>query len=505
MESFVIPVAEDIYVGEDEVITVYVPQDATGSVTVVIDGEVYEFDINSGTLSVPDSADLYTIAVDQGTGKLVISGLPKGDYTASVKYNGDGKYLPSTNSTTFRVIKSDTPMDVIDLGNDTVVVSLPDDATGIVTAKIGDKTYTGKVVNGTVEFDFSDLTPGQYPIEVSYSGDKKYSPQKAISTITVPKYDTTIDVSIGDVKVGEPAVITVSVPEGATGTVTVEIDGVEYTSEIKNGKATFNVDGLTSGEKTVVVKYAGDENYSENFTSTQFTVSKNEPTISAKGKDIQAGKDEIITVNVPSDATGRVLVKINGVGYYADVINGKAKVIIPELPAGKYTAVVIYDGDDKYSQSEPMTVKFTVSKATSPISASGDIVVSGDDSQVTVQLPEDATGIVTITVDGKKYSAELVNGKAVFVIPNLPVGKYEVYVHYSGDEKYDSNSTTTFIVIEDKNGTDDKNGSHYPDSAHKVSLKDGVSLSDYPTAIPIWLLLLALITICLRPIRRFRK
>ena len=505
VESFVIPVAEDIYVGEDEVITVYVPQDATGSVTVVIDGEVYEFDIKSGTLSVPDSADLYTIAVDQGTGKLVISGLPKGDYTASVKYNGDGKYLPSTNSTTFRVIKSDTPMDVIDLGNDTVVVSLPDDATGIVTAKIGDKTYTGKVVNGTVEFDFSDLTPGQYPIEVSYSGDKKYSPQKAISTITVPKYDTTIDVSIGDVKVGEPAVITVSVPEGATGTVTIEIDGVEYTSELKNGKATFNVDGLTSGEKTVVVKYAGDENYSENFTSTQFTVSKNEPTITAKGKDIQAGKDEIITVNVPSDATGRVLVKINGVGYYADVINGKAKVIIPELPAGKYTAVVIYDGDDKYSQSEPMTVKFTVSKATSPISASGDIVVSGDDSQVTVQLPEDATGIVTITVDGKKYSAELVNGKAVFVIPNLPVGKYEVYVHYSGDKKYDSNSTTTFILIEDKNGTDDKNGSHYPDSAHKVSLKDGVSLSDYPTAIPIWLLLLALITICLRPIRRFRK
>ena len=166
---------------------------------------------------------------------------------------------------------------------------------------------------------------------------------------------------------------------------------------------------------------------------------------------------------------------------------------------------MIYDGDDKYSQSEPMTVKFTVSKATSPISASGDIVVSGEDSQVTVQLPEDATGIVTITVDGKKYSAELVNGKAVFVIPNLPVGKYEVYVHYSGDKKYDSNSTTTFIVIEDKNGTDDKNGSHYPDSAHKVSLKDGVSLSDYPTAIPIWLLLLALITVCLRPIRRFRK
>ena len=503
VESFVIPVAEDIYVGEDEVITVYVPQDATGSVTVVIDGDAYEFDLGTGTLSVPDSAEVYTIAVDQGTGKLVISGLPKGEYTASVKYNGDGKYLPSTNSTTFRVIKSDTPMDVIDLGNDTVVVTLPEDATGTVTVKVGDKTYTAKVENGIAEFDFSDLTPGQYPIEVSYSGDKKYSPQKAVSTVTIPKYDTPIDVSIGDVKVGETAEITVSVPEGATGTVTIEIDGVEYTSEIKNGKATFNVDGLTSGDKTVVVKYVGDENYSDNFTSTQFTVSKNEPAITAKGKDIQAGKDEIITVNVPSDATGRVLVKINDVGYYADVINGKAKVIIPELPAGRYTAVVVYDGDDKYSQSEPITVSFTVTKATSPISASGDIVVIGDDSHVTVQLPEDATGIVTITVDGRKYSAELVDGKAVFVIPDLPVGKYVVDVDYSGDKKYDSNSTTTLVVIKDKNGTGDNNGSDYP--PHKVSLKDGVSLSEYPTAIPIWLLLVALITIGLRPIRRFRK
>ena len=501
VESFVIPVAEDIYEGENEVITVYVPQDATGSVTIIIDGEVYEFDLDSGVLSVPDSAKVYTIAVDKGTGKLVISDLPKGEYTASVKYNGDDKYLPSTNSTTFRVIKSDTPMDVIDLGNSTVVVSLPEDATGNVTLKVGDKTYTAKVVNGVAEFDLSDLAPGQYPVEVSYSGDKKYSPQKDVSTVTIPRHDAPIGVSIDDVKVGEPAVVTVSVPKDATGTVTIEIDGVEYTSEIKDGKATFNVDGLTYGNKTVVVKYAGDENYTDNFTSAQFTVSKNEPSINAKGKDIQVGKDEVITVNVPSDATGRVLVKINGIGYYADVINGKAKVVIPELPAGKYTAEVVYDGDDKYSQSEPMTVKFTVTKASSPISASGDIVVSGDDSHVTVELPEDATGTITITVDGKKYSAELVGGKAVFVIPDLPSGKYVVDVDYSGDKKYDSNSTTTLLVIKDKNGTDDNNGSGH----HEVSLKDSLSLSKHPTAIPIWVLLLALIVVGLRPIRRFRK
>jgi hypothetical protein len=504
VESFVIPVAEDIYVGEDEVITVYVPQDATGSVTLVIGGEAYEFDLSTGTLSALDSDDVYTIAVEKGTGKLVVSGLPKGDYTVSAKYNGDGKYLPSTNSTTFRVIKSETEMDVFDLGNDTVAVSLPDDATGTVTVKVDGKTYTATVVNGTVIIDLSDLAPGQYIMEVYYSGDSRYAPQKANSTVTIPKYDTPLDVSVGDIEVGDTASVTVTVPKDATGSVTIEIEGVEYTSEIKDGKATFNVEGLTYGNKTVVVKYAGDEMYSENFTSAQFSVNKKASKIDAKGKDIQAGKDEIITVTVPDDATGKVLVKIGDVGYYADIINGRANVIIPDLPAGKYTAQVIYDGDDKYMPSEPVTVEFTVTKAKAPISASGDIVVVGDDATVTVILPEDATGIVTITVDGNKYSAKLVDGKAVFVIPNLPVGKYKVYVQYSGDKKYDSNSTVTEIVIKDKNNrTNGTNRSDYP--AHEVPLKQGVSLSDYPTAIPIWMLLLALITISLRPIRRFKK
>jgi hypothetical protein len=504
VESFVIPVAEDIYVGEDEVITVYVPQDATGSVTLVIGGEAYEFDLSTGTLSALDSDDVYTIAVEKGTGKLVVSGLPKGDYTVSAKYNGDGKYLPSTNSTTFRVLKSDTPMDVFDLGNDTVVVSLPDDATGIVTIEVDGKTYTAKVVNGTVIFDFTGLAPGQYPIEVSYSGDKRYAPQKTISTLTIPKYDSPIDVNIGDIEVGDTAVVTVSVPKDATGNVTIEVEGVEYTSEIKDGKATFNVEGLTYGNKTVVVRYAGDDKYSENFTSAQFTVSKKVPVIEAKGRDIQAGKDEIITVNVPSDATGRVLVRINGVGYYADAINGIAKVIIPELPAGKYTAEVIYGGDDKYSQSEPIPVEFTVTKAQAPISATGDTVVYGEDATVTVDLPSDATGTVTITIDGKQYTKEVIDGKAIFIIPNLPVGKYEVLVHYSGDDKYDANDTVTIVVV-NKNGTGHKNGSDVNNTHHEVPLKQGVCLSDYPTAIPIWMLLLALITISLRPIRRFKK
>ena len=39
----------------------------------------------------------------------------------------------------------------------------------------------------------------------------------------------------------------------------------------------------------------------------------------------------------------------------------------------------------------------------------------------------------------------------------------------------------------------------------QISVKEGISLSDYPTANPIWLLLLILLAICSTQIRRFRK
>ena len=81
--------------------------------------------------------------------------------------------------------------------------------------------------------------------------------------------------------------------------------------------------------------------------------------------------DEVIIATVPSDATGSVMVDIDGIGYYGTIVNGKAKIIIPELSAGKYKATVTYEGDDKYLPSTT-TTSFTVSKSKAPISADAD-------------------------------------------------------------------------------------------------------------------------------------
>ncbi len=501
LESFVIPTAHNIQVGENEIIKLRVPVGATGTVTVVIDTEEYVFNLQNGALGATYSEGTkYNVAIAEGNGEIIITGIPKGEYTVSVKYNGDDKYLPAVNTTIFTVSKKDTKMDVIDQGNGTVKVVLPDDATGNVTVSDGNNTYIVEVINGTATIELNDTTPGKHDIEVKYSGDSDYSSNKTTISVEVPKHETPISVEVHDINVGETETVIVTLPDGATGTVTIEINGKEYTtSDIVNGKATFNVNGLAFGNKTVAVKYSGDDKYQDNYTTGQFTVSKVSSTVTATGKDINVGKDEVITATVPSDATGRVLVDINGVGYYGEIINGKAKIIIPELPSGKYTAKVVYEGDDKYLPSNNQ-VKFTVSKVNAPISATGDDIKPGEDATVVVKVPSDATGTVTITVDGKKYTADVKDGKAVFVITGLSKGDYDVDASYSGDKKYDANDTITDIEVH----FNETPSPHGQVDNNILDNGDGVQLSNYATGNPIIVLLLMLLAIGSTQLRRFK-
>ena len=499
LESFVIPIAHNIYVGENENIRLLVPSDATGNVTVVIDGEAFNFNLDTGVLgAVYSEGAKYNVAISGGNGELVISGLPKGEYTVSVMYNGDEKYLPVVNTTIFTVSKATTPMDVVDQGNGTIVVTVPENATGNVTVKVGNETYAAEVVDGKAVIVLENTTPGKHDITVEYSGDNNYASNSTQLVADIPKYATPISVEVEDINVGDVEIVTVTLPEKATGKVTIEINGKEYTKDVENGKAVFEIPNLAFGNKTVAVKYSGDDSYNENYTTGQFEVSKVPSSISASGKDITVGKDEVITVTVPSDATGKVIITIDGVGYYGDIINGKAKIIIPELAAGKYSATVTYEGDDKYLESSA-PVTFTVNKVKAPVRAEADDINEGEDATVIVHVPSDATGTVTITIDEKHYTANVDNGVAVFVIPGLTRGDHNIVAFYSGDDKYDANDNITDIEV--LYSQPDGQANHSSEGKHAGA---GVMLSEYATGNPI-LVLLLLLMIGSTQIRRFKK
>ena len=195
-----------------------------------------------------------------------------------------------------------------------------------------------------------------------------------------------------------------------------------------------------------------------------------------------------------------MLVNIGGVGYYGDIINGRAKVFIPDLPIGSYTATVTYEGDDRYLPSDSVTVSFSVTKADAPMSAYGTSIEVGEDGIITVTLPDDATGTVTLKIDGKTYVMEVKDGKAVFVIPGLAPGDYKIVAIYSGDDKYAGNVTESDLVVYNN----ETPGGNTPDyHGHSDGAVGG--LSRYATGNPLLILLLSLIALGISQLRRFKR
>ena len=310
---------------------------------------------------------------------------------------------------------------------------------GIITLELNDKTYTADIVNGTATFDIDVLPNGKYTLDYSFNLDKVYNPTSNSSNLIVVAYKTNITANADDIKVGEDAIITVTVDSDATGTITLNNE----TKEVKDGTAVFTISGLGEGNYTYEVTYSGDDKYTKETIEVEFEVSKiSDYEFKASAEDIKVGEDAVIEIALPNDAKGNVTVN----GKSTKVDKGVAKIAISDLTEGNYNYTVIYSGDDKYT-SNTTEVSFAVSKISEfDLNASAEDVDVGDKVVVEVTgIPADATGIITVTVNGKDYEA-LVSAGSV-TIPNLPAGDYKADVLYSGDDKYVNKSTTVSFAV----------------------------------------------------------
>ena len=409
--------AESIVVGENLTVDVSLPADATGDVSI----------------------DNRVVSLVNGKASFVISDLPVGPYTFTVKYSGDDKYNPTNKTTSITVYDKEpekvTPVLYVDgddiyVGDDlTIAVTLPSDATGDVS--IDDQVVS--LVNGKASFVISDLVVGSYTFTVKYSGDLKYntvSNKTKVNVINVPKVTPVMTLEADDnILVGENLTIAVTLPSDATGEVSI---GNKIISLV-NGKASFVISDLVAGSYTFTVKYSGDEKYNPVSNKTSVNVNvvpKDTPVLYIDANDIYVGDDLTIAVSLPSDATGDVSIN----DRIVSLVNGKA--------------TVKYSGDEKYnSVSNKTTVNVdAVPKITPVMNIDAKNIVVGENLTIAVTLPSDATGYVNI--DSKIIS--LVNGKASFVISDLAVGTYTFTVKYSGDEKYNPTDNSTIVKVNDK-------------------------------------------------------
>ena len=200
------------------------------------------------------------------------------------------------------------------------------------------------------------------------------------------------------------------------------------------------VTALKGGIAYITIKVGGDGIYAENSTIVLVKVSADKIVIPTEQAfnftSSENSTSQVISVNLPEEATGFVLLDINGTQTYMPLVNGKANVTVPKLAEGTYNVTVTYTGDDCYT-SISTTLEFNV---TSNVPGSALSIPDGAQSDVpttySISLPGDAVGYLEVDVDGTQYAAPLSNGSASVSIPALSPGNHNVTVKYTGDKNY---------------------------------------------------------------------
>ena len=419
--------ALNITVGDLEIITVTGPKDATGLITLTLNGIDY------------------ILPIYNGEAKFYFQDLVYGTYDVSASYSGDNHYVAAENSTVFKVDKVLANLNIhvedITFGeNGLVIITLPSDIDGsIVTVNVNGKVYPVDIENGFGKLPLRELDAGDYTISAVFAGNDKYLPGVSNALLTVSKADPALNVLISDV--GYDGVFNINVALtgvdaiGLNGNVIVTVNNKNYSVNIVNGKGTAVGVKLAAGTYDFTAAWAGNDNYNAVGDSGKFSVAKVDSIIDVAVKDINVGEDAVISVKLLSDATGSVTVTVNGKDYTETVVNGVANVKVADLKAGTYDVAVKYSGDNNYNAAVA-TSSFTVSKVDSTMDVTVNDIVFGGDLTVDVVLPGDATGEVVITVNGVDYHVAIENGKATGTISGLAAGDYTVAIKYVGDDKY---------------------------------------------------------------------
>ena len=443
---------DTIIQGENATITVEVPLNAYGNIAY----NVYDVDGKS----------VYSI-VQSCLENLTVPNLNPGKYIVNGTYEGDSYYSKDSIITSGEIFVRECVDIIITVGNITygenATVTVESNVDGEYLVYVGTEPIVVTVIKGTGNVSVSNLNAGSHVANVTVI-DGNYSGFNETVFGVAPK-STSVTVSIGDIVFGENAIAVINAE--IDGEYIIEIDNQNYTANVVGGKGNATLDGLAVGENILASITIANANYSASNTTTFNVFSKYNTPISM---DMEIVENNItMTVTVSDKATGLVKFQVTGQEeyvVYSDVIGGVA-ILEDVLESGDYTVVATYMGNDRFNTNityADFTIKGHIKKNTT-ISARTDVI--GNRVTLTVNVDDNATGFVKLTVGGTVANIEVVDGVATLTTI-LPANSYYVDVTYLGDDNFNMNNTmATFTIVEaaKDNTTIDLNVIAYEDAA----------------------------------------
>ena len=365
--------------------------------------------------------------------------LDAGLQNIEVTLNAGSNYTKPTRNIEVTIAPKSTAVNIEGKNSvygENIIVNVSASETGKIAINVGDNIkYVDVEANKLTSVDLGILNVGSYTVNVTFDAGTNYVSSKGATTISIAPKNTVVSLNVKDYNADEPVIVKVTASEN--GKATVKIGGiVKNVDVIANKDTSVDFGVLDSRSYDVVANFTAGSNYVDSSDSASFKVlSKiDEKDINISVPEIRPNQENNIVINLPADATGTVTLIIGNSSYTFDVKNGVANVNVPKLDEGNYNYVINYSGDNKYSSFEN-SGHIDVEKPTP------DIVVPpldepSADGSVTINLPQGATGTVTLVIDKKPYSFPVQNGVAKIYMPDLANGNYQYTITYSGDGKY---------------------------------------------------------------------
>ena len=436
---------KDVLAGQDEVITVTLPNDATGEITFIVDGTTYKKTLNNGIAAI------------------AISDLTLGNHSLRVMYSGDANYNSNAADMTFN-IKNSLSETVIDVNNTvygeniTVIASVTSGATGNVTFILGNLTKTVEITNGKAIVNFNKLNAGTYSVRADYLGNSVYSKSSDEKSFDVAKANSNIEIITGEIEFNKNVRIWAVVNDDATGNVTFRILGLysPRNKTIVGGNASWLISPLNSGSYVVVATYNGDNNYLS--SNTTMVISLNQ-TVSVLKVNVEVYEDGMVVTAILKTQdgqliTGDVALEINTKFYKIVVVDGIGVRSIEKPPVGKYTYSATYKGTDKISRAVDTGVFEVLPVDYNVILNAPDVKMIYHDGTRFVATLTDKQGnpiggaAIEITINGRSYDKITDEKGSVSLGLNLDSGIYSVVVKFKGLLNYTPITKHANVTIE---------------------------------------------------------
>ena len=214
----------------------------------------------------------------------------------------------------------------------------------------------------------------------------------------------------------------------------------KYYAPVENGTASVTVSGLAPGNYTANITYTGDDRYPGITATDDVSVPSNVPENALTIPETSETTSPTYSINLPSDATGYLVVDVDGTKYAAALVNGSASVTVPGLAEGNHNVTVTYTGDGKYSsvsKNTTLNVHVPVYNITNNKNIKM-LYTAKSPYKVLVTKDGKAVGageVVTFKFNGKTYKVKTdANGYATLKIPNVKPKKatYPITATYKG-------------------------------------------------------------------------